>query len=321
MTREDLPPELEDILAAWSASPSTHPLIGDWRRVGCRRGAGSRHRPVRRSTPRASASSRTGTTTRACNCRRRSTSSGRPVEACCDSTPGGTHSTDRCSSTTRTSSSGARASTRPPSSYATPGREPARQHRLVVDRRSGVLRRTRTTRRVDEERMELEGRRRLARRRSLRRRGIGKRADRTCSMSATRRRWSRARCSCSRSPTAPTPTTECCREMGGDIKGALEYPWDATLLAGAVWTWPVVVTDVLGAPTRVSSNRFASPSIPRCPAQAPCGSGPDGPRQRCRGPDHRERGPRGDGAQRAPGLATGCVSTRSTTAGLPTCTS
>jgi hypothetical protein len=36
------------------------------------------------------------------------------------------------------------------------------------------------------------------------------------------------------------------REMGGDVEGALEYPWDTTLLAGAVWTWPVVISEVLG---------------------------------------------------------------------------
>ena len=35
------------------------------------------------------------------------------------------------------------------------------------------------------------------------------------------------------------------REMGGDVEGALEYPWDTTLLAGAVWTWPVVISEVL----------------------------------------------------------------------------
>ncbi len=33
------------------------------------------------------------------------------------------------------------------------------------------------------------------------------------------------------------------REMGGDVEGTHAYPWDTTLLAGAQWTWPVVVTE------------------------------------------------------------------------------
>lgn len=37
------------------------------------------------------------------------------------------------------------------------------------------------------------------------------------------------------------------REMGGDVEGARSYPWDSTVLADAVWTWPVVITEVLGA--------------------------------------------------------------------------
>jgi hypothetical protein len=37
------------------------------------------------------------------------------------------------------------------------------------------------------------------------------------------------------------------REMGGDVEGARTYPWDTTVLAGAVWTWPVVITEVLDA--------------------------------------------------------------------------
>jgi hypothetical protein len=35
------------------------------------------------------------------------------------------------------------------------------------------------------------------------------------------------------------------REMGGDVEGALTYPWDTTFLAGAVWTWPVAITDMI----------------------------------------------------------------------------
>jgi hypothetical protein len=35
------------------------------------------------------------------------------------------------------------------------------------------------------------------------------------------------------------------REMGGDVEGALAYPWDTTQLDGAVWRWPVVVSEVL----------------------------------------------------------------------------
>jgi hypothetical protein len=35
----DLPEYLRRVLDAWAASPSTHPLLGDWRRVGYRRGA------------------------------------------------------------------------------------------------------------------------------------------------------------------------------------------------------------------------------------------------------------------------------------------
>src|SRR5204862_1207502 len=35
------------------------------------------------------------------------------------------------------------------------------------------------------------------------------------------------------------------REMGGDVEGALAYPWETTQLDGAVWTWPVEVTEVL----------------------------------------------------------------------------
>src|SRR5262245_40449949 len=36
----DLPAELAEVLAAWQRSPSAHPLIGDWRRLGYRRGSG-----------------------------------------------------------------------------------------------------------------------------------------------------------------------------------------------------------------------------------------------------------------------------------------
>jgi hypothetical protein len=36
------------------------------------------------------------------------------------------------------------------------------------------------------------------------------------------------------------------REMGGDVEGALAYPWDTTLLHDVVWTWPVVIDEVLG---------------------------------------------------------------------------
>lgn len=36
------------------------------------------------------------------------------------------------------------------------------------------------------------------------------------------------------------------REMGGDVEGVIAYPWDTTSLAGAVWTWPVVITEMLG---------------------------------------------------------------------------
>ncbi len=36
---DDLPPDLRAIVAAWRASPSTHPIMGDWRRAGYRRGA------------------------------------------------------------------------------------------------------------------------------------------------------------------------------------------------------------------------------------------------------------------------------------------
>ena len=35
------------------------------------------------------------------------------------------------------------------------------------------------------------------------------------------------------------------REMGGDVEGALAYPWDTTFLAGAVWTWLVAITDMI----------------------------------------------------------------------------
>jgi hypothetical protein len=35
------------------------------------------------------------------------------------------------------------------------------------------------------------------------------------------------------------------REMGGDVEGTRSYPWDSTVLADAVWTWPVVITEVL----------------------------------------------------------------------------
>ncbi len=34
------------------------------------------------------------------------------------------------------------------------------------------------------------------------------------------------------------------RDMGGDAEGALAYPWDTTQLDGAVWTWPVVISEV-----------------------------------------------------------------------------
>ena len=33
--------------------------------------------------------------------------------------------------------------------------------------------------------------------------------------------------------------------MGGDVEGAAAYPWDTTQLDGAVWRWPVVVSEVL----------------------------------------------------------------------------
>ena len=33
--------------------------------------------------------------------------------------------------------------------------------------------------------------------------------------------------------------------MGGDVEGVLAYPWDTTQLDGAVWRWPVVVSEVL----------------------------------------------------------------------------
>ena len=35
------------------------------------------------------------------------------------------------------------------------------------------------------------------------------------------------------------------REMGGDVEGAVPYPWDTTQLDRAVWHWPVVVSEVL----------------------------------------------------------------------------
>jgi hypothetical protein len=34
-----LPPDLHELVQEWAASPSTHPQLGDWRRVGYRRGA------------------------------------------------------------------------------------------------------------------------------------------------------------------------------------------------------------------------------------------------------------------------------------------
>jgi hypothetical protein len=40
------------------------------------------------------------------------------------------------------------------------------------------------------------------------------------------------------------------REMGGDVEGARDYPWDTTQLAGAIWTWPVAVREVR-SPRRV----------------------------------------------------------------------
>ena len=36
------------------------------------------------------------------------------------------------------------------------------------------------------------------------------------------------------------------REMGGDVEGASTYPWHTTQLDGVVWTWPVVISEVRG---------------------------------------------------------------------------
>jgi hypothetical protein len=57
------------------------------------------------------------------------------------------------------------------------------------------------------------------------------------------------------------------REMGGDVEGALDYPWDATLLAGAVWTWPVVISALVG-PDRVRLEQPLRMTIhPETPAR------------------------------------------------------
>jgi hypothetical protein len=39
LRRADLPHDLEEVLAAWCQAPSTHLIMGDWRRAGYRRGA------------------------------------------------------------------------------------------------------------------------------------------------------------------------------------------------------------------------------------------------------------------------------------------
>ena len=57
------------------------------------------------------------------------------------------------------------------------------------------------------------------------------------------------------------------REMGGDVAGASAYPWATTSLRGSTWRWPVVVTDILSArtirieqPLRISLH----PDTPAC---------------------------------------------------------
>jgi hypothetical protein len=48
---------------------------------------------------------------------------------------------------------------------------------------------------------------------------------------------------------AATSNHRMLREMGGDVAGASAYPWAATSLSGSTWRWPVVVTDVLSPRT------------------------------------------------------------------------
>ncbi|MET0901892.1 MAG: hypothetical protein ABWZ52_01510 [Acidimicrobiales bacterium] len=47
----------------------------------------------------------------------------------------------------------------------------------------------------------------------------------------------------------PTSGHRMVREMGGDVDGARAYPWQDTTLDEVTWTWPVVVTEVLSPRT------------------------------------------------------------------------
>ena len=60
----------------------------------------------------------------------------------------------------------------------------------------------------------------------------------------------------------PSPDNRLLREMAGDVSGARIYPWQQTFLDGVPWTWPVVVADVLSQhlvrieqPLRVALHR------------------------------------------------------------------
>ena len=95
---------------------------------------------------------------------------------------------------------------------------------------------------------------------------------------ARRRRHERARAgrhgAARDRPTAATRDHRMLREMGGDVEGALAYPWDTTQLDGAVWRWPVVVSEVLVAAARPSAATAPDHHPPRDPGSVSRELGP-----------------------------------------------